>query len=391
MNSFTLVAVCAFGLESVLADELRGLGYADLKKADGRVFFKGNERDIARCNLWLRTADRVQILMAEFDAPDFGALFDGACAVEWERFIPENGRMHVEARSVKSKLSSLPACQSVVKKAVVQAMSRKYGRDRFEEDGPLFSIELSLSSDRAFITLDTSGDGLHKRGYRKAKGEAPLRETLAAALVILSRWDISRPFADPLCGSGTIPIEACLIGANIAPGLGRSFSAEQWPFIAKSVWYETREEARSSIRGGDFNVYASDIDTAVFRKARENAAAAGVAGHIVFERKKLEEFSSRKPYGCLVCNPPYGERIGGSEEVTALYREMGRVLGSLDSWSVFVLTAHPDFEKYYGRRADKNRKLYNGKIKCYLYQYFGPLPRKSSPPRGERVDFDTIA
>lgn len=373
MKDFTLIAVCAFGLESLLEGELKALGYADLRKSDGKVFFSGNERDIARCNLWLRTADRVQILMAEYDAPDFGALFDGAFAVEWERFIPENGRMHVMARSVKSRLSSLPACQSVVKKAVVRAMSRRFGRERFEEDGPLFPIELSLSSDRALITLDTSGDGLHKRGYRKAKGGAPLRETLAAALVMLSRWDTSRPFADPLCGSGTIPIEACLIGANMAPGLGRSFAAEFWPLMAGRAWQEAREEARSSIRREDFKVYASDFDAQVFRKARENAAAAGVAGRIVFERKKLEEFSSAKPRGCLVCNPPYGERMGEKAEVEGLYRAMGMVLGKLDSWSVFVLTAHPDFEKHYGRPADKNRKLYNGKIKCYLYQYFGPL------------------
>ncbi|HSV95914.1 MAG TPA: class I SAM-dependent RNA methyltransferase [Spirochaetota bacterium] len=388
METFTLVAVCAFGLESVVAGELRGLGYADLKTGDGRVYFRGDERDIVRCNLWLRSADRVQIRMAEFDAADFGALFDGAYLIEWERLIPENGKMHIEARSVKSKLSSLPACQSIIKKAVVKAMSRKYRRERFEEDGPVFTIELSLSSDRAIITLDTSGHGLNKRGYRKGKGEAPLRETLAAALVLLSRWDVSRPFADPLCGSGTIPIEAALIGANIAPGLGREFASERWPFMEKNMWAEAREEARASIRRADFSIYASDIDTGVFRKARENAEAAGVAERIIFEKKKLEEFSSKKPYGCIVCNPPYGERIGEDDEVAALYRRMGRVFGALDSWSVFVLTAHPDFEKYYGRKADKNRKLYNAKIKCYLHQYFGPLPRINDSRRGN--DRDTL-
>lgn len=389
MESFTLVAVCAFGLESIVAGELRGLGYSDLKTGDGRVYFKGDERDIARCNLWLRSADRVQIRMGEYDADDFGRLFDGACSIEWERFIPENGRMHVEARSVKSKLSSLPACQSIIKKAVVKAMSRKYRRERFAEDGPLFTIELSLSSDRALLTLDTSGPGLHKRGYRKGKGEAPLRETLAAALVLLSRWDASRPFADPLCGSGTIPIEAALIGANIAPGLGREFAAERWPFISEKVWIEAREEARTSIRRDEFSIYASDIDTDVFRKARGNAAAAGVADRIIFEKKKLEEFSSRKPCGCVVCNPPYGERIGDGDEVAALYRQMGRVFGALESWSVFVLTSHPDFEKYFGRKADKNRKLYNGKIRCYLHQYFGPLPRTNvSRPGSERSPRD---
>ncbi len=382
MQTLTLVAVCAFGLEAVVSDELRNLGYTDLKTGDGRVFFRGDERDIARCNLWLRAADRVQIRMAEYDAGDFGALFDGAYSIEWERFIPENGRMNVEARSVKSKLSSLPACQSIIKKAVVKAMSRKYRRERFEENGPLFTIELSLVSDRALITLDTSGPGLHKRGYRKGKGEAPLRETLAAALVLLSRWENSRPFADPLCGSGTIPIEAALIGANIAPGLGREFAAERWPCFGKTLWTDMREEARTKIRRDDFSIYASDIDTGVFRKARENAAAAGVAKRIIFEKKKLEEFSSKKPYGCVVCNPPYGERIGEADEVVALYRQMGLVFGALESWSVFVLTAHPDFEKYYGRKADKNRKLYNGKIRCYLHQYFGPLPRMNAFRQG---------
>ncbi len=388
MEKFTLVAVCAFGLESVVAGELRNLGYADLKTGDGRVFFRGDERDIARCNLWLRSADRLQIHMGEYDAADFGALFDGAFSIEWERFIPENGKMHVEARSVKSKLTSLPACQSIIKKAVVKAMARKYRRERFEEDGPVFTIELSLSSDRALITLDTSGPGLHKRGYRKGTGEAPLRETLAAALVLLSRWDVSRPFADPLCGSGTIAIEAALIGANIAPGLGRDFASERWPFMQKNVWTEAREEARSSIRRVDFSIYASDIDTGVFRKARENAGTAGVAERIIFEKKKLEEFSSKKPYGCIVCNPPYGERIGESDEVAALYRQMGRVFGALDSWSIFVLTAHPDFEKHFGRKANKNRKLYNAKIRCYLHQYFGPLPRGKDSRRGN--DRDTL-
>ncbi len=374
MARYELIATAAFGIESVVADELRALGYKDLKIEDGRVSFSGDDYDIVRCNLWLRSADRVLLKMAEFQALDFEDLFQGTLAVRWEDLIPEKGKMHVTGKSVRSKLYSVPDCQSIVKKAVVEAMKRKYRRTLFEESGPVYKIEVGLLRDTVTLTVDTSGAGLHKRGYRLEKGEAPLRETLAAAVISLSRWRPDRLLADPMCGSGTIPIEAALIGRNRAPGLDREFAAESWPHIPVKVWGKLRAEAREQINRLDFKILASDRDFRVFAKARENAERAGVAENIIYQKKPLEEFSSKKKYGCIVCNPPYGERLGEEKEVEELYKTMGRVFSTLDTWSVFVLSGHPDFQKLYGQRSSKNRKLYNGRLQCYLYQYWGPLP-----------------
>ena len=377
MSKFTLIATSSFGLESVVALELKGMGYIDLKVENGRVEFTGDARDIVRCNLWLRCAERLLLKMAEFPATDFEELYQGTLKVPWENIIPENGKMHVTGKSVKSKLFSVPDCQSIVKKAVVEAMKRKYPRALFPEDGPVYKIEIGILKDTATLTVDTSGAGLHKRGYRLGRGDAPLRETLAAAIILLSRWDPSRIFADPLCGSGTIPIEAALIGRNIAPGLKRGFVSEEWPNIPSRIWSAQRDEASAAIRDVPLSIFASDIDTGVFRSARENAENAGVTDNIVFQKKPVEEFSSKKKYGCIVCNPPYGERIGDPKETEALYTEMGKVFSKLETWSFFILTAHPEFQKYFGTDATKNRKLYNGMIKCHLYQYFGPLPGRS--------------
>ncbi len=376
MSEYNLIATSAFGLESIVAKELRSLGYSDIKTEDGKVFFKGDDRDIIRCNLWLRCADRVLIKMTDFIARDFEELYQGALSVQWERFIPEDGKMHVTGKSVKSKLYSVPDCQSIVKKAVVEAMKRKYNKTLFKEDGPVYKIEVGLLKDKATLTIDTSGPGLHKRGYAEQRGEAPLRETLAAALVMLSRWDSSRMLVDPVCGSGTIAIEAALIGKNIAPGLKRTFVSETWPGIPRKLWTDLRNEAMDCVNDKQLMIYAADMNDKVFQQARKNAELAGVGDSIIFEKKPLDEFSSKRKYGCIICNPPYGERLSSVEEAAKLYRSMGEVFSKLDTWSFFVLTSHPEFEKYFGRKSIKNRKLYNGKLKCYLYQYFGPMPGK---------------
>ncbi len=372
----TIITTCSFGLESILAHELRALGYNELQVENGRVTLAGDDEDVARCNIWLRTADRVLIQMARFTAEDFEQLFQGTLEVPWEDIIPVNGEMHVTGKSVKSTLHSVPGCQSIVKKAVVESMKRKYKQDWFDENGPVYKIEVALLKDEATLSIDTSGAGLHKRGYRRESGEAPLRETLAAALVLMSRWGPSRVFADPLAGSGTIAIEAAMIGRNQAPGINREFTAESWPHVDEKIWEKVREEARQSINTAEFTIFASDPDWSVFKIARENALLAGISENITFQKKPVEDFGSRNKYGCIVTNPPYGERIGEKREVESLYRTMGQVFSKLDTWSFFILTAHEDFQKYFGKKADKNRKLYNGRLKCYLYQYLGPLPPK---------------
>jgi putative N6-adenine-specific DNA methylase len=373
-REYSLIATVTSGLEAVLARELRLLGYADLIVENGKVTFTGTAADVARCNIRLRTADRVLIRIAEFDAYDFGQLFDRTNRIRWEEMIPVDGKMHVTGKSVKSTLFSVSDCQSIVKKAMVEAMKRKYPRAEFRETGPVYKVDVGLLKDRATLTLDTTGPGLHKRGYRQDTGEAPLRETLAAGLVLLSRWTPERIMADPFCGSGTIAIEAALLAKNIAPGLNRSFVSEGWQQIPGGVWSAMREEARQDIREGAFRIFASDSDGGVIRKARENARNAGVEECIAFQKLGIEEFRSSRKYGCIICNPPYGERSGEPGEVEALYRTMGTVFTELDSWSFFILSAHPHFEKLFGRQADKNRKIYNGNIKCYYYQYLGPLP-----------------
>ena len=375
---YTLIATSSFGIESVVAQELKDLGYNELTIDNGRVIFSGNEYDIARCNIWLRTADRVLIQMTEFKANDFEDLFQGTQSVRWEDIIPINGKMHVIGKSVRSKLASVRDCQAIVKKAVVTAMGRKYRVNHFSETGPLYRIEISILKDKATITLDTTGSGLHKRGYREETGEAPLRENLAAALVLLSRWKPDRVLADPLCGSGTIAIEAALIGRNMAPGINRSFVSENWQHMSGALWDDVREDARKKMNNNSFRILAYDNDGQVLRKARGNAARAGVGDLIVFQHQPVEDFRSARKYGRLICNPPYGERIGDPEKAAKLYRSMGDVFSRLDSWSMFVLTAHPEFESYFGKKAHKNRKLYNGNMKCYFYEYFGPLPPRKS-------------
>lgn len=371
---YEIIATTTFGIESIAALELKNLGYDNLKVENGRVIFSGTEEDIAKCNMWLRTADRILIRMGYFKAQTFEELFQGTKAIEWGDFIPQNGFMHILGKSVKSTLFSVSDCQAIVKKAVVEAMKRKYKIDWFEEDGPEYKIEISLLKDMAELTIDTSGTALHKRGYREIAGEAPLKETLAAALVLLSRWQPSRILSDPLCGSGTIPIEAALIGKNIAPGINREFAGEAWPNFNKSIWDRVRDEARSNINNEEFRILASDINGSILKTARENALKAGVSDLIAFQKLDVKDFSSQKKYGCIICNPPYGERLGEKKQVEELYKAMGKVFLNLNEWSYFILTSYDEFQNLFGRKADKNRKLYNGRIQCYYYEYFGELP-----------------
>lgn len=367
---FTIIATATFGLEKVVAQELKELGYDDLTIENGRVIFEGDEMDIVTCNIWLRTADRILIRMAEFKAESFEDLYQGTLAVEWGDIIPFTGFMHVTGKSVKSKLFSVPDCQSIVKKAVVDAMKRKYRRDLFPETGAEYKIEIGLLKDVATLTLDTCGPGLHKRGYREKAGEAPLKETLAAALVLLSKWNPDHQLADPLCGSGTIAIEAALIGRNIAPGINRSFVAEQWEIIPQDLWDDVRSSAKNLINNKNFRILASDIDTRVLRTARDNAEKAGISDNIAFQKLDVRDFSSKKKFGYIITNPPYGERLGEGSYVEELYKTMGKTFQDLNSWYCYILTSYEGFEKYFGQKSDKNRKLYNGRLLCYYYQYF---------------------
>lgn len=373
---YNLIATATFGIEAIVAQELKNLGYENLKIENGRVEFSGTEEDIVKCNLWLRTADRVLIKVNEFKAESFEELFQGTLAYKWGELIPKNGKMHVTGKSIKSKLFSVPDCQSIVKKAVVESMKKKYKTDWFSEDGPVYKIEVGILKDIVTLTIDTSGPGLHKRGYRELAGEAPLKETLAAAMVLLSRWEPTRILADPFCGSGTIAIEAAMIGKNIAPGLNRSFVTEEWPNFPEKVWSDARGAARAEINDSSFRVLASDINGKLLSTARDNAAKAGVDDYIAFQKLDVNEFKSKKKYGCIISNPPYGERIGELKEVERLYKNIGKVFSELDSWSFFILTSHLDFQKLFGKKATKNRKLYNGRILCYFYEFFGPLPRR---------------
>ncbi len=379
MSRYILEATATFGLESVVSAELAGLGYDGLSSENGRVAFEGTEEDIARCNLWLRAADRLLVRLAEFPAKDMDDVYEGVRAIRWADFFAPNPRVAVTARSVRSGLSSVPALQSVGKKAIVDAI--RGSRERIEETGPLYPVDIAISRDRARVTLDTSGAGLHKRGYRTEAGEAPLRETLAAGMVLLSRWDPPRPFLDPLCGSGTIAIEAALIAMNAAPGAARAFAAEQWPHIPAEVWRRAREEAVSAMRPGrELEISASDKDSRLIMAAGRNASRAGVASGVSFRLASAESVKPKGEYGCIVTNPPYAERMGEGKEVENLYRTLGRLHRSVPTWSFFALSAHPAFPKLFGGRPSRNRKLYNGNMQCYFYQYFGPLPPGGGRP-----------
>ncbi len=375
MGKLQLIATSAFGIEAVVGRELKNLGYTDQLVENGRVTFSGDLNAVCRTNLWLRSSDRVLVKVGEFKALSFEELFEKTKALPWDEWIPENAEFPVEGKSIDSKLSSVPDCQAIVKKAVVEKMKLRYKRQWFEENGPKFTIEVALLKDMATLTIDTSGAGLHKRGYRKLVSGAPLKETLASALILISHWNHERVLFDPFCGSGTIPIEAALIGLNIAPGIKREFAAEDWPVIPKTMWESAREEARDlELPDRELRIQGSDISDEAMSLARHHAKEAGVESHIHLQRMPMDEIKSRYKYGVIICNPPYGERLGESRQIEALYRQMGKVFTSFDSWSYYIITSSMDFERLFGRRADKKRKLYNGRIMCNYYQYFGPPP-----------------
>lgn len=381
MAKIELIATSAFGLEAVTAREVRNLGYQEVSVENGKVTFAADEAAISRTNLWLRTADRVLLKVGQFKAVSFEELFEKTKALPWPEWLPENASFPVEGKSINSKLFSVPDCQAIVKKAVVEKLKQKYRKSWFEEDGPKYTIEVALLKDVATLTIDTSGPGLHKRGYRKLSAKAPLKETLAAALVLLSLWKPDREFYDPFCGSGTIPIEAALIGQNRAPGLYREFAAETWPNLPPSLWKNARQEAEDLIaRDISMHITGTDLDAEVVSLARYHARQAKVEKLVHLQRRPLSDLSSHAKFGHLICNPPYGERLGEQREAEALYREMRQVFAGLDTWSFYIITSHPDFERIFGRKADKKRKLYNGRIQCNYFQYYGPKP----PPRIRR-------
>jgi 23S rRNA G2445 N2-methylase RlmL len=370
-----LVATSTFGLEAVVVRELEALGYPARSTQTGRVDFAGDQAAIARTNLRLRCADRVFVRVAAFDAADFDALYDTVGEIPWEDWIGPEDAFPVSGRSIKSTLSSVPAVQRTVKKAIVERLMRAHGVTHLPESGPVVAVEIALLKDAATVLLDTSGAGLHKRGYRDLVGAAPLRETLAAGLVDLSFWKRGKPLVDPFCGSGTIAIEAAMAGRNIAPGLSRTFAAEDWPVLDEDIWTRAHEEARDlELPDLGERVLATDIDEAALSLARRHAHRAGVAADIHFQRAPFSELSSSREYGCVVTNPPYGVRLDDDEEVWRLYESMGEVFARLPTWSFFVLTSWHDFERILGRRADRRRKLYNAQIECTYYQFHGPRP-----------------
>lgn len=378
MSNFELVATATFGLEAVVAGELKALGYDSLKIENGRVSFTADESAICRCNLWLRSADRLRLKVGEFQALTFDELFEKTKALPWADLMPSNALFPVDGKSIQSALFSISDCQAIVKKAVVENLKKKYRRDWFSEEGPLYRIEISLLKDIATLTIDTSGMGLHKRGYRKEGSAAPLKETLAAALVLLTRWKPDIAIIDPFCGSGTILIEAALIGHHIAPGMNRTFASEEWPTIDRKYWREARKETHEKAEKNlKLDLTGTDINDTAIQTARKNAAEAGVEELIHFQTRSLSELSSKKKYGKVICNPPYGERLSDAKEIKKLYRKMGQVFGTLDTWSYYILTADENFESLFGRKASKRRKLYHGNIKVQYYQYFGPRPPRN--------------
>ena len=378
-QTYELIAPCHFGLEAVLKKEILDLGYEISQVEDGRVTFIGDDEAICRANVFLRTAERILLKAGSFRAETFEELFQGTKAIAWEEFIPEDGKFWVaKASSIKSKLFSPSDIQSIMKKAMVERMKEHYHVSWFPEDGAKFPLRVFLYKDIVTIGIDTSGDSLHKRGYRTLTSKAPITETLAAALIMLTPWNKDRILVDPFCGSGTFPIEAAMIAANIAPGMNRQFTAEQWKnLIPKQLWYDTVEEAQDLMDADiQVDIQGYDIDAEVVKAARENAKRAGVDHLIHFQQRAVADLHHPKKYGFVITNPPYGERLEEKEDLPELYTQIGQAYAGLDSWSLYMITSYEDAERYIGRKADKNRKIYNGMIKTYFYQFMGPKPPK---------------
>lgn len=381
MKTFECIAPCHFGLEAVLKREIIELGYEITSVEDGRVTFIGDAEEVCRANVFLRTAERILIKVGQFHAETFDELFEGTKALPWEEYLPQNAKFWVaKAASVKSKLFSPSDIQSIMKKAMVERMRKVYRVNWFPEDGDAFPIRVFLHKDEVTVSLDTTGESLHKRGYRKLTAKAPIAENLAAALIMLTPWNKTRILVDPFCGSGTIPIEAAMMAANMAPGMNRSFLAESWThIISRKEWYACMDEAAELV---DFSqmpdIQGYDIDDEMVRIARENAKLAGVEQYIHFQRRGIEALSHPKKYGFIITNPPYGERLEDKNTIASIYRTLGERYRQLDSWSLYMITSYEDAQQMIGRKADKNRKIYNGMLKTYYYQFMGPKPGSRS-------------
>lgn len=379
MKMMELIAPCHFGLEAVLKREIIDLGYDVSEVEDGRVTFLGDPEAICRANIFLRTAERILLKVGSFKAESFDELFEKTRALPWEEYIPKNGKFWVtKAASVKSKLFSPSDIQSIMKKAMVRRLQEYYGISWFEENGASYPVRVFLKKDIVTIGIDTSGVSLHKRGYREVSGKAPITETLAASLIMLTPWRKDRIFVDPFCGSGTFPIEAAMMAANIAPGMNREFTAEKWSnVIPKKLWYDIIEEANDLVDDQiEVDIQGYDLDGSVVKIARRNAREAGVDHLIHFQERDVKDLSHPKKYGFIITNPPYGERLEDKSTLPALYRAFGDSYRSLDSWSAYMITSYDEAEKYFGKKADKNRKIYNGMLKTYFYQFMGPKPPK---------------
>ena len=377
MKQYEYVSPCHFGMEAVLKRELTDLGYNITKVEDGKVTYTGDIDACARANMFLRTTERVLLKVGSFTAETFDELFENTKDIPWEDYIPKDGKFWVaKANSVNSKLFSPSDIQSIMKKAMVERLKTVYKIDWFEESGASYPIRVTILKDEVTVCIDTSGESLHKRGYRKLISKAPITETLAAAMIMLTPWNKDRILVDPFCGGGTIPIEAAMIGAKIAPGINRTFLAEEWGnLFDKKHWLSAREEARDlCIRDIEMNIQGYDLDGEIIKAARQNARLAGVDNLIHFQQKPVSELSSPKSYGFIITNPPYGERLEDKEAMPALYKEMGKVFRKLDTWSYYIITSYEDAQEDFGRKADKNRKIYNGMMKTYYYQFLGPRP-----------------
>ena len=385
MKTFELIAPCHFGLEAVLKKEILDLGYEISLVEDGRVTFIGDDEAICRANVFLRTAERVLLKAGSFKAETFEELFQGTRNIPWEDFIPEDGKFWVaKASSIKSKLFSPSDIQSIMKKAMVERLKNRYGVTWFPENGASYPLRVFLYKDMVTVGIDTSGESLHKRGYRTLTSKAPITETLAAALILLTPWNRDRILVDPFCGSGTFPIEAAMMAANMAPGMNRSFLAEEWRNVIKrKCWYEAMDEAGDLVEEDvQVDIQGYDVDGDIVKAARTNAQSAGVDHMIHFQQRPVSALSHPKKYGFIISNPPYGERIEEKENLPALYREIGERFAALDSWSMYLITSYEDAQKYIGRKADKNRKIYNGMLKTYFYQFMGPKPPRRSQENG---------
>jgi len=379
MKTYELVVPCHFGMEAVTKREIYDLGYEITRVEDGRITFEGDAEAICRANVFLRSAERVLLLVGRFKATTFEELFQGIKALPWEEYIPQDGKFWVKkASSIKSKLFSPSDIQSIAKKAMVERLKGVYKTDWFKEDGAAYPIRIFLLKDEVMVALDTSGDSLHKRGYRLQTSKAPITETLAAALIMLTPWRKDRILVDPFCGSGTFPIEAAMMAANIAPGMNREFTAEAWTnIIPKQLWYDTVQEAQDMVDTDIVvDIQGYDLDGEVVKAARENAKRAGVDHLIHFQQRDVAKLSHPKKYGFIITNPPYGERLEEKADLPELYTTIGDVYKNLDSWSMYMITSYADAERYVGKKADKNRKIYNGMIKTYFYQFMGPKPPK---------------